>query len=207
MRDKQYSSSEKNLDNLADLMLNRINSCVEDRTKKQVKIKSAIVTKVNDDGTVNVQLPDDGGSGFSRIQNQSVYDLKTGDSVELLLKDGSFTNSWVIAKHGGGTKRASASSNSSSGSVVISGSTGSGTTSNLENRDLNSVFSSGNYYIGNGNTNVPTGCETCMLVVGGNDISAFQCIFKYSDASMLYRAYQPSGGWNAWKVITATALS
>ncbi len=105
MRDKRYQSTEKGLDDLADLMLGRINSCVDDRTKKAVKIKSAIVTKVNDDGTVNVQLPNDDGSDFSRLQNQSVYELNVGDSVEILLKEGSFTNSWVIAKHGGGTKR------------------------------------------------------------------------------------------------------
>lgn len=105
MRDKRYQSTEKGLDDLADLMLNHINSCVDDRTKKAVRIKSAVVTKVNDDGTVNVQLPDDDGSGFSRLQNQSVYELNVGDSVEILLKEGSFTNSWVIAKHGGGTKR------------------------------------------------------------------------------------------------------
>lgn len=105
MRDKRYQSTEKGLNDLADLMLGRINSCVDDRTKKAVKIKSAIVTKVNDDGTVNVQLPNDDGSAFSRLQNQSVYELNVGDSVEILLKEGSFTNSWVIAKHGGGTKR------------------------------------------------------------------------------------------------------
>lgn len=105
MRDRRYQSTEKGLYDLADLMLNRINSCVDDRTKKAVRIKSAVVTKVNDDGTVNVQLPDDDGSGFSRLQNQSVYELNVGDSVEILLKEGSFTNSWVIAKHGGGTKR------------------------------------------------------------------------------------------------------
>lgn len=105
MRDKRYQSTEKGLNDLADLMLGRINSCVDDRTKKAVKIKSAIVTKVNDDGTVNVQLPNDDGSDFSRLQNQSVYELNVGDSVEILLKEGSFTNSWVIAKHGGGTKR------------------------------------------------------------------------------------------------------
>ena len=32
----------------------KVKNCVDDRTKKAVKIKSAVVTKVNDDGTVNV---------------------------------------------------------------------------------------------------------------------------------------------------------
>ena len=105
MRDKRYQSTEKGLNDLADLMLGRINSCVDDKAKKNVKIKSATVTKVNEDGTVNVSLPDDGGNGFSRIQNQSVYELSVGDSVEIMLKEGSFSNCWVIAKHGGGSKR------------------------------------------------------------------------------------------------------
>ena len=124
MRDKRYQSTEKGLDDLADLMLGRINSCVDDRTKKAVKIKSAIVTKVNDDGTVNVQLPNDDGSDFSRLQNQSVYELNVGDSVEILLKEGSFTNSWVIAKHGGGTKRVNLVNQGSLS--IVSGGTSSG---------------------------------------------------------------------------------
>lgn len=128
MRDKQYVSTEKGLDDLADLMLNRINSCVDDRTKKTVKIKSAVVTKVNDDGTVNVQLPDDEGDGFTRLQNQSVFELNVGDSVEVLLKEGSFTNSWVIAKHGGGTKRVNLV-NQGTVSVISGGSSSSGSSS------------------------------------------------------------------------------
>lgn len=247
MRDKRFQSTEKGLDDLADLMLGRINSCVDDRAKKNVKIKSATVTKVNEDGTVNVSLPDDGGNGFSRIQNQSVYELSVGDSVEIMLKEGSFSNCWVIAKHGGGSKRVNLV-NSGSISVTNTGGTsggGSGSVTvggdmlkinyapnsndtvekafkdeegnNIVNTymkksgiingtNLDTVLGSGNYFIGTGNTNVPDGCEGCMLFVGGASTSAFQCIFKYSDSTILYRAYQEIGDWNAWKVITATAL-
>ena len=249
MRDKRYQSTEKGLDDLADLMLGRINSCVDDRAKKNVKIKSATVTKVNEDGTVNVSLPDDEGNGFSRIQNQSVYELDVGDSVEIMLKEGSFSNCWVIAKHGGGSKRVNlvnSGSISVTGGVSSSGgSSGGGTigggdmlksayapNSNdtvekafkdedgnnivntymkksgiINDTNLDTVLGSGNYFIGTGNTNVPDGCDGCMLFVGGASTSAFQCIFKYSDSTILYRAYQAIGGWNAWKVITATALS
>lgn len=126
MRDKRYQGTEKGLDDLADLMLGRINSCVDDRTKKSVKIKSAIVTKVNEDGTVNVKLPDDDSDGFSRLQNQSVYELNVGDSVEILLKEGSFTNSWVIAKHGGGTKRVNLVNQGTLSVVTVNGSGSSG---------------------------------------------------------------------------------
>lgn len=249
MRDKRYQSTEKGLDDLADLMLGRINSCVDDRAKKNVKIKSATVTKVNEDGTVNVSLPDDEGNGFSRIQNQSVYELDVGDSVEIMLKEGSFSNCWVIAKHGGGSKRVNlvnsgsisvtgggSSSGGSSGGGIIGGGdmlkSAYAPNSNdtvekafkdedgnnivntymkksgiINDTNLDTVLGSGNYFIGTGNTNVPDGCDGCMLFVGGASTSAFQCIFKYSDSTILYRAYQAIGGWNAWKVITATALS
>ena len=249
MRDKRYQSTEKGLDDLADLMLGRINSCVDDRAKKNVKIKSATVTKVNEDGTVNVSLPDDEGNGFSRIQNQSVYELDVGDSVEIMLKEGSFRNCWVIAKHGCGSKRVnlvnSGSISVTGGGSSSGGSSGGGTTGGgdmlksayapnsndtvekafkdedgnnivntymkksgiINDTNLDTVLGSGNYFIGTGNTNVPDGCDGCMLFVGGASTSAFQCIFKYSDSTILYRAYQAIGGWNAWKVITATALS
>lgn len=249
MRDKRYQSTEKGLDDLADLMLGRINSCVDDRAKKNVKIKSATVTKVNEDGTVNVSLPDDEGNGFSRIQNQSVYELDVGDSVEIMLKEGSFSNCWVIAKHGGGSKRVnlvnSGSISVTGGGSGSGGSSGGGTTGGgdmlksayapnsndtvekafkdedgnnivntymkksgiINDTNLDTVLGSGNYFIGTGNTNVPDGCDGCMLFVGGASTSAFQCIFKYSDSTILYRAYQAIGGWNAWKVITSTALS
>lgn len=249
MRDKRFQSTEKGLNDLADLMLGRINSCVDDRAKKNVKIKSATVTKVNEDGTVNVSLPDDDGNGFSRIQNQSVYELDVGDSVEIMLKEGSFSNCWVIAKHGGGSKRVnlvnSGSISVTGGGSSSSGSSGGGTTGGgdmlksayapnsndtvekafkdedgnnivntymkksgvINDTNLDTVLGSGNYFIGTGNTNVPDGCDGCMLFVGGASTSAFQCIFKYSDSTILYRAYQAIGGWNAWKVITATALS
>lgn len=171
MRDKRYSSTEKGLDDLADLMLSRINSCVDDKNQKNVKIKSAIVTKVNDDGSVNVKLPDDEGDGFTRIQNQSVYELSEGDSVEILLKDGSFTNSWIIAKHGGGTKRTGVSNSSTVSVVTTSGSSNSGT---LTNTDLDTVLTSGNYFIGSGNTNVPSECEGSIMVTCRVSTSAYQ---------------------------------
>lgn len=129
MRDKRYQKTEKGLDDLADLMLGRINSCIDDRNKKTVKIKSAIVTKVNEDGTVNVKLPDDESDGFSRLQNQSVYELNVGDSVEVMLKEGSFTNSWVIAKHGGGAKRVNLVNQGMVSVVTVNGDSSGGSSS------------------------------------------------------------------------------
>ena len=62
------------------------------------------MTNVNSDGTVDVILPREPETEFTRIQNQTPFKLKEGDSVEIMLKKGSFNNCWVMAKHGA-TKR------------------------------------------------------------------------------------------------------
>lgn len=90
----------EHIDNYADAMLDRIVQCVKTELAKTMpRVESAIVTDVNQDGTVNVRLPSDEGQGFSRLLNQSGFPLYPGDSVELLLKNGSFSNCWIIAKH------------------------------------------------------------------------------------------------------------
>ena len=114
--DKDYNSSVK-LSAYADLMLDRINTCISDKISKSVtRLASAIVTKVNSDGSVNIRLPSEDNTEFTKIQNQCPYELKVGDAVELTLKNGSFNNCWVSAKHGMGTR---ATSEGSSGSYVL----------------------------------------------------------------------------------------
>ena len=114
--DKDYNSSVK-LSAYADLMLDRIDTCISDKISKSVtRLASAIVTKVNSDGSVNIRLPSEDNSEFTKIQNQCPYELKVGDAVELTLKNGSFNNCWVSAKHGMGTR---ATSEGSSGAYVL----------------------------------------------------------------------------------------
>ena len=84
----------------ADNMLNRISECFQDSIKGLPKIKSAVVSAVNDDGTVNVYFPPNDKKLFTRISNQGAFSLQVGDGVELMLKNGTFDNCWVIAKHG-----------------------------------------------------------------------------------------------------------
>lgn len=88
-----------NINNQADEMLKKINECIDSRLKNLPSIKSAIVKSVNEDGTVNIYFPPDENNVFTRIQNQSIHILNVGDSVELLLKDGTYNNCWIIAKH------------------------------------------------------------------------------------------------------------
>lgn len=114
--DKDYNSSVK-LSAYADLMLDRIDTCISDKISKSVtRLASAIVTKVNSDGSVNIRLPSEDNTEFTKIQNQCPYELKVGDAVELTLKNGSFNNCWVSAKHGMGIR---ATSEGSSGSYVL----------------------------------------------------------------------------------------
>lgn len=114
--DKDYNSSVK-LSAYADLMLDRIDTCINDKISKNVtRLASAIVTKVNSDGSVNIRLPSEDNTEFTKIQNQCPYELKIGDAVELTLKNGSFNNCWVSARHGMGTR---ATSEGSSGAYVL----------------------------------------------------------------------------------------
>ena len=61
---------------------------------------AAVVTKVNDDGTVNVTIPPDNSRFVNNILNKSNESLSSGDSVELCTKNGRLSNSWVAIKHG-----------------------------------------------------------------------------------------------------------
>lgn len=61
---------------------------------------SAIVTVINDDGTVNVKIPPDNTRTVSNILNKSGETLNVGDSVELCTKNGKISNSWIAVKHG-----------------------------------------------------------------------------------------------------------
>ena len=93
-------SYNTNTNMYADMMIDRFVEVFKDLIKGVPKTKSAIVESVNQDGTVNVKLPAEEGKVYSNIQNQSIFqELVPGDGVELFLKDGTFSNCWIIAKH------------------------------------------------------------------------------------------------------------
>ena len=89
-----------NINNQADILLNRIKSVIRDELSDAVIVEGAIVQHINEDGTVDVYIPPERDKVFTRISNQSPFELQKGDSVELLLKNSSFNNCWIIAKHG-----------------------------------------------------------------------------------------------------------
>ena len=86
-------------DKYADIMLDRISQCISEETKNLPALSGAKVSSVNSDGTINVYFPPDDNKIFTNISNQTPFNLQEGDSVELLLKDGSYNNCWIVAKH------------------------------------------------------------------------------------------------------------
>ena len=96
---KRTKYNQTDASKYADEFLNMIDNCITERLKSQPRLVSAVVSSVNEDGTINVYFPPNNDKIFTRIQNQSVYDLSEGDSVEMVLKDGTFNNCWVLAKH------------------------------------------------------------------------------------------------------------
>ena len=63
-------------------------------------METAVVESVNPNGTVNIFFPPNKENIFTNINNQTPFTLNPGDSVEVMKKFGSWSNCWIIAKHG-----------------------------------------------------------------------------------------------------------
>lgn len=96
-RRSKYSQTD--LNKMADRLISEVQTWIKDGTKNFPRYVSATVSKVYEDGTVDIYLPGSKDEKFTRIQNQSVFDLKEGDDVEVILKNGSFSNCWIVACH------------------------------------------------------------------------------------------------------------
>lgn len=79
-----------------------IEKMIDDGIKKKriTTYVTAIVTKDNGNGTVDVYFPPDTNSLKQGILNKTGEDLKAGDAVEVCTKNGSMANAWVSIKHG-----------------------------------------------------------------------------------------------------------
>lgn len=91
------------MNDYADIMLQRIQAMINENNKKNTKIDSAVIERVNDDGTVDIYFPPDNEKVFTNISNQTPFTLNEGDNVEILVKNGLYSNCWVIAKHNNAT--------------------------------------------------------------------------------------------------------
>ena len=91
--------NQTELNNMADKFVGEMKNWIKEGTKGSPRSVGAIVSKLYEDGTVDIYLPGSEEVKFTRIQNQSVFELNEGDSVEVFLKDGTFNNCWIFACH------------------------------------------------------------------------------------------------------------
>ncbi|MBQ7240288.1 MAG: hypothetical protein IJS56_02505, partial [Bacilli bacterium] len=68
---KKKNNQSGTINEYADVMLGRIKTIVEDTIKKSIKLDSAIIESVNEDGTVDIYFPPDIDKVFTRISNQT----------------------------------------------------------------------------------------------------------------------------------------
>lgn len=88
-----------NINDNASQMIKFINSIIDDKLKNIVRVDSAIVKRVSEDGTADIYFPPENNVEFTSVSNQTPFALSPGDSVEVLIKNGSYSNCWIIAKH------------------------------------------------------------------------------------------------------------
>jgi len=94
------AKTTKGVNSSADKMLAGIETVIKNFLKTTPKFSGAIVDRVNENGTVNIFFPPDSNTIFTNISNQTPFTLAAGDSVEVTLKNGSYSNCWISAKHG-----------------------------------------------------------------------------------------------------------
>lgn len=91
--------SEINYTAFADELLGKIDKRIDERINNLPCFYSGIVDNINIDGTVDVYFPPNKKSIFTKIQNQSIYELSVGDSVEIIAPHGNLSNCWICARH------------------------------------------------------------------------------------------------------------
>ena len=122
--------NQTELNNMADKFIGEMKNWIKEGTKGSPRSVGAIVSKLYEDGTVDIYLPGSEDVKFTRIQNQSVFELNEGDSVEVFLKDGTFNNCWIFACHNPYSQaRLNAVQYRNTGGVASGGGSGGGGTS------------------------------------------------------------------------------
>lgn len=92
----EYNKLNKIKENsLASRFLQQISKMIDYKLSKISRIESGIVDKINSDGTVDIHLPPD-NTVFTKIQNQSIYNLKIGDCVKVIKENNSSSNMWIV---------------------------------------------------------------------------------------------------------------
>lgn len=88
-----------NIVQTADDFLTQMKKLIDNKIKNIPIIKSAIINGTNSNGSFNIYFPPDESKVFTNIRNQTPFNLKIGDSVEIIYPQGNATNCWICAKH------------------------------------------------------------------------------------------------------------
>lgn len=84
----------------ANSFLNIIRSIIKEEQNKRDRVEICQIDSVNEDGTVNIKMLSDFDQirVIPNIQNQSVYEFKSGDFAIIYLIQNQLSNSFIIAK-------------------------------------------------------------------------------------------------------------
>ena len=93
-------NKDSNTNDFVASVIDTIKKCIREEMSAQSDIITAIVSSVNNNGTVNIYLPSKPEMVYTNISNHTPFLLSEGDGVEVLVKNGSYSNCWIIAKHG-----------------------------------------------------------------------------------------------------------
>ena len=195
--------------------LPQFKAVIEDIVKTQIKNMgitnyiSAIVQKVNVDGTVDVYLPPNKFNIVTKLFNKTGEQINVGDSVEIATKNGSLSNAWIAVKHGNSMSDEHYKQTVSDSSLYLKYAgnhteSASGTTPSAPNYGM--LYPSGFYLTGTYNdSNTPVSYGNIINMAGGGS-SQLLCEWSGSDngiGHLYYRNHRDSstGGWSNWVTI------
>lgn len=195
--------------------LPQFKAVIEDIVKTQIKNMgitnyiSAIVQKVNVDGTVDVYLPPNKFNIVTKLFNKTGEQINVGDSVEIATKNGSLSNAWIAVKHGNSMNDEHYKQTVSDSSLYLKYAgnhveAASGTSASDPNQGM--LYPSGFYLTGTYNDSNTPATYGNIINMAGNGSGQLLCEWAGTDngiGHLYYRNHRDTntGGWSNWVTI------
>lgn len=195
--------------------LPQFKAVIEDIVKTQIKNMgitnyiSAIVQKVNVDGTVDVYLPPNKFNIVTKLFNKTGEQINVGDSVEIATKSGSLSNAWIAVKHGNSMSDEHYKQTVSDSSLYLKYAgnhteAASGTTPSTPNYGM--LYPSGFYLTGTYNDSNTPASYGNIINMAGSGTGQLLCEWSGADNTnghLYYRSHRDmdTGGWSNWATI------
>lgn len=199
--------------------LPQFKAVIEDIVKTQIKNMgitnyiSAIVQKVNVDGTADVYLPPNKFNIVTKLFNKTGEQINVGDSVEIATKNGSLSNAWIAVKHGNSISDEHYKQTVSDSSLYLKyagNHTEAASSTTPSDPNYGMLYPSGFYLTGTYNdSNTPASYGNIINMAGGG---TGQLLCEWSGADntnghLYYRSHRDTdtGGWSSWNTILDSA--